>query len=300
MRRLLSFGLVSGLLLAPALAQADVQACLSASEKGQHARAAGKLREARDQFNICGADACPAMVRRDCVQWQQELVGIIPSVVFGAKDNKGRDLFDVTVSMDGEVITKKLDGKGVAVDPGPHTFKFEVAGMPPVTEKSLVKEGEKTRAINVTFGDTGGTTSPDGNGTTTTPPPKQPEQPQHVREHTVFPWILVGIGSAAIVAGVILIVTAPARPSNCNKDLETCSRKPQESDADLKADQDQAGKADTQPVIGLGVAAAGAAVVVGGLVWHFVEPTGPDTSGKLRVMPWAGPSSGGVTLGARF
>src|SRR5689334_11089164 len=124
MRRLLVSGLVLGALVRAAPARADVQACLTASEKGQRARSAGKLREARENFVICGADSCPALVRHDCAQWNSELATTLPTVVFGAHDKSGRDLFDVTVSMDGEVLLKKLDGKSVTVDPGKHTFRF--------------------------------------------------------------------------------------------------------------------------------------------------------------------------------
>lgn len=145
----LSVLLASG--LASSRASADVQACLGASEKGQRARTAGKLREAREQFLLCSSDGCPAMVRRDCAQWQSEVIATLPSIVLGAKDRGGRDLFDVTVSVDGEPLVKKLDGKSLPIDPGPHTFKFEMAGAPPVIERALVKEGEKTRVITVTF-----------------------------------------------------------------------------------------------------------------------------------------------------
>ena len=57
----------------------------------------------------------------------------------------------MTVSVDGETLVRKLDGKSLPIDPGPHTFKFETAGAPPVVERALVKEGEKTRVITVTF-----------------------------------------------------------------------------------------------------------------------------------------------------
>jgi hypothetical protein len=93
----------------------DVQACLTASEKGQRARASGKLREARESFLVCGNESCPAIVRRDCAQWTSELTTALPTVVFGAKDRGGRDLYDVNVSMDGETIVTKLDGKAVFV-----------------------------------------------------------------------------------------------------------------------------------------------------------------------------------------
>ncbi len=270
----------------------DTQACLAASEKGQHSRAAGRLREARDQFNICGNDACPAIVRRDCAQWQEQVVALLPGVVFGAKDKAGRDLFDVTISMDGEVITKKLDGKAVSVDPGPHTFKFEVAGMPAVTEKSLIKEGEKARVLSVTF-ESGDAPPPPA------PPPPPPPGGDSGGGHTVFPWIVAGVGAVTIVVGVVIIATAPARPTNCDKGNQTCTRTPGETDDQLKNDQDRAGKADSQPVVGLGVAAVGGLLLVGGLVWHFLEPSGSSNAG-VQVAPWMSPHASGLTLGAKF
>src|SRR5215471_9806859 len=139
------------LFLRAGLAHADTSACIAASEKGQESRANGRLREAREQFKVCGADSCPAIVRRDCVQWLLEVVALAPTVVLGAKDREGRDLFDVTVTMDGEVLTQKLDGKSVMVDPGPHTFKFDAPGETAVTERVLVKEGEKARVVTVAF-----------------------------------------------------------------------------------------------------------------------------------------------------
>jgi len=297
MRTHLALPIVAFLTLVAVDASAiDTQACLAASEKGQHARAAGKLREAREQFNICGADACPAIVRRDCAQWQGEIASSLPTVVFGAKDKAGKDLFDVTVSMDGEVVTRKLDGKSVAVDPGPHTFKFEVPGMPAVTEKSLVKEGERARVLTVTFegGDAAGTATDKP-----TKPPPPPDQDGGGGGHTAFPWILVGVGAVTIVVGVIIIATAPSRPPNCSKDTATCTRIGNESNDQLQSDQDRAGKADSQPVVGIGVAVVGGVALAGGLLWHFLEPTGDSKTG-MHVSPWLAPGMSGVSVGAKF
>src|SRR5687767_2185517 len=91
-------------LVTASFARADVRACVEASEKGQKARKEGRLREARDQFVICQAEGCPAIVKHDCAQWTSEVAQVLPSIVFGARDSKGRDLFDVTVSMDGEPL----------------------------------------------------------------------------------------------------------------------------------------------------------------------------------------------------
>lgn len=271
------------------IASADVKQCVDASEKGQKLRSQGKLREARENFVVCGAEACPTLVRHDCNQWNSELAATLPTVVFGAKDRAGKDLFDVTVSMDGVELVKKLDGKGVTVDPGKHTFKFEAAGLPPLTETDLIKEGEKSRGISVVLGE-------DKPAPVVGPPPK----PVETNEHSIAPWILVGLGGAAVVAGVVIFATTPDRPSNCDEVSQKCTRSPaNESDADLAKDKDQAGQADSQPVLGLVIAGAGAAVVAGGLIWHFLEPVGPKT-GNVKFSPWTTGKSSGVGFSGTF
>ncbi|HVJ90629.1 MAG TPA: hypothetical protein VM580_12560 [Labilithrix sp.] len=297
MRQFLIGAICLGLLLSVRDASADIQACLRASEKGQRARATGKLREAREQFVICGAESCPALVRHDCAQWTSEIVQVIPTVVFGAKDKNGRDLFDVTVSVDGEVLVKKLDGKTVMVDPGKHTFLFEAPGMPPVTSTALIKEGDRTRAFNIAFD--GGPDLPPSNSKTPTKP-RGNDKP--ARGHTPYPWILVGVGGAGLATGLALVFTAPDRPSNCDPKTETCVRLPGQSDADFTRDKQTAGTADSQPLLGYAVIGAGAALVAGGLVWHFLEPTGraSRSSSGLRLTPWTTGKSTGVTLGGNF
>jgi hypothetical protein len=294
LRTVVATASVLALTLASIPASADVQACLEASEKGQRSRAAGRLREARDAFLICGSEGCPAMVRHDCAQWQTEIIAMLPSVVFGAKDRQGRDLFDVTVSMDGETLLRKLDGKSVNVDPGPHTFKFEVAGSPAVVERALVKEGEKTRVITVSFND-GGSPSPSTEGVTA--PPAEPDhgvpRARSGGGHTAYPWIVVGIGAATMVVGAVLVLTSPAIPSNCNATSKSCSPRPGESAADLSANRDDAGRAEAQPKDGLIVGAIGLGIVAGGLLWHFLEPTGHATASALQLTPWASPTSAG-------
>jgi hypothetical protein len=37
-----------------------------------------------------------------------------------------------------------------------------------------------------------------------------------------------------------------------------------------------------------------------GLLWHFLEPTGPERTGSLRFTPWASPSSAGAGLSRTF
>ena len=243
------------------------------------------------------------MVRRDCSQWQSEIIAMLPSVVFGAKDKQGRDLFDVTVSMDGETLLKKLDGKSVNVDPGPHSFKFEIAGSPPVIERALVKEGEKTRVITVTFNDGGGTASTTDAAVPTQTPRDHVTEPSggsEPRGHTVYPWIVVGLGAATMIAGAVVIIASPALPAGCNATTKTCTRGATESAADFGSRQEDAGRSEAQPTEGLIVGAIGLGVVAGGLLWHFLEPTDDRRSGALHVTPWASHTTAGGSVGFSF
>lgn len=292
-RTVLGIGAAVVVLLLATSAAADVQACVTAAEKGQRARSVGKLREAHGHFVVCAAETCPALVRRDCSDWNSELTASIPTVVFGAHDNLGRDLFDVSVTMDGESIIQKLDGKAVMVDPGKHTFRFEAPGRAPVVEATLIKEGERARVISATF---------------ETTEPARPSLPaisadpssisRRVR-HTPYPWIVVGAGVVGAAVGAALVLSAPSRPSNCSKATQTCVPLPNESEANYRDDKARAGRADSQPVVGYVVGGAGLAVVAVGLVWHVLEPTGARHS-AFRVVPWTNGLSSGITLGAAF
>ena len=130
----------------------DVDACASASEKGQELRDQAKLRAARDLFVTCAAERCPAVVRKDCAEWLASVDDALPSVALRARDAAGRDLTEVRVTVDGEAVTERLDGRALVLDPGAHTFVFSAAGVPEVTQKLLLQEREKGRLVDVVLG----------------------------------------------------------------------------------------------------------------------------------------------------
>lgn len=121
------------------------------------------------------------------------------------------------------------------------------------------------------------------------------------RGHTPYPWIMVGVGGAGVIVGVVMIATAPTLPTSCNKQTEICDRIPGESAQDYKDRQTRAGNAISQPRNGGIVTAIGGALIVGGLLWHFLEPTGPaDATGKPKLRPDAGPGYAGLSFGGSF
>jgi hypothetical protein len=53
-------------------------------------------------------------------------------------------------------------------------------------------------------------------------------------------------------------------------------------------------------ILGVILTAAGGAALIGGLIWHFVEPVGPRARAAFVVAPALGPGYGGLGVLARF
>lgn len=289
-RMALAFGVATAALLAAPAASADGrEQCVAASEKAQQLRNAGKLSEARDQLAICGRAECPKIVAQDCTQWMSEVLGILPSVVPGAKDRRGRDLIDVKVSVDGKVMTGALDGKPIAVDPGVHTFKFETKGAPPAEEKVVVRQGEKNRILTVTLavGEEA-------------PPAKKPgpidvgnesdrrEEPRSSAP-PIAPFVVGGLGVVALGAALYLALDAN---SDVQKLREECAPRCNQADVD---------DIDQRRVIAGVTAAGGGALLIAGVVLFFVHGSSESQAGKshrpmFAVSPLPGGASGGAFL----
>jgi hypothetical protein len=176
----------------------DKQQCLAGSDQGQQLRDDGKYRRAREAFASCAREVCPALVRRDCVKWLADLEQSSPSVVVGAKDDKGGDLVDVTVLVDGAPLVTKLDGKPTLVDPGAHVLRFQTAGYPTVEQHVMVHAGEKSRLLVVQFGMPAAPPPAAAPAPAATPaaaaPPDTAETPQGTRSSA---WVFGGLAVVA-------------------------------------------------------------------------------------------------------
>ncbi|MBS2015010.1 MAG: hypothetical protein JST00_19115 [Deltaproteobacteria bacterium] len=263
----------------------DPKQCLEAAESAQRLRTEGKLRAATQALAQCQSPECPALVQQDCSRWATEVAAALPTVVVDARDARGRDLADVIVKVDGEVLVSTIDGRATPIDPGPHTIVYEHAGSEPVSENVIVKEGVKARRLVVTFADR--------------PSPSVSSPPVESRRHSAAPWVLVGVGGAVAVAGVTLILVAPPLPFGCSEATELCTRIAGESSASLEMRQEEAGRHRGMPIAGGIAIGVGGAAIVGGLLWHFLEPTGPRRGG-LRVAPWAHASGAGFGASGSF
>lgn len=192
----------------------DREQCANAAEQAQSLRDEGKYRRAREQMLVCARDVCPGPIKSDCGKWLDQVERDAPTVVFGAKDS-GKDVTDVKVSMDGVVVTEKLDGKPQLVDAGEHTFKFEHGGVTK-EEKVLIQAGQKGRSVTVAFG---------AASSTTTPPPGGGA----VEEGSIVPALVVG-GIGVIALGSFTLFGIQGK--NDVDDLQKCKPRCAESDVD--------------------------------------------------------------------
>jgi hypothetical protein len=276
---------VAGIVLATALslawsasARADrLDACIDAAEASQRLRLDGRLLKAKDKLLVCSSDACPAGIRADCGKWLSELVTAIPSVRLSVVDEKGADVPDARVSLDGEPIEGSPGGKDVPVDPGVHVFRFTWPGGPAVERTVVAQAGDQHHPLPVVLALPG-----TGEGTER-PPPVSPTAPPRGSALAPIAFTAVGVGVVAVgFASYFWIVGADDRgqlESTCGP-THTCSP----SSVDSTHAKLVAG--DVLGMAGIGIAAAGVAML---LLDH--HPAGPRFTAMFE------PLRGGGLLG---
>jgi hypothetical protein len=133
------------------------------------------------------------------------------------------------------------------------------------------------------------------------PLPSATTAPPLVKPYGVAPWVTVGAGAVAMVAGGILIPVGRGMitSNNCTGGEESG----QWQCTDLNA----ANQGQTMAIAGDIALGIGAATVVGGLVWEFVanKPAAaktdqPTTGRRVHVSPSVGPGMTGATIHGTF
>jgi hypothetical protein len=119
-----------------------------------------------------------------------------------------------------------------------------------------------------------------------------PTMPATQGPPSLAPWLVVGGGGVALVAGVVLFAVGASDISSAEKQCPThgsCT-------SSAAADQGNTGR--TLETVGVVAGAVGIAGVAGGLVWHFMEPV--PQSPAARVTPTLGPSFAGLQVVGSF
>jgi hypothetical protein len=273
-------------------ADPSVGDCLSASDTFISLRNQHKLQAARAQALVCAAPSCPAEVRTDCARRVAEINAAIPSIVFEAKDPAGNDLSAVRATLDGKVVTEKLDGTALILDPGEHAFTFETAGQPTLQKSFVIREAEKDRHEKLQFGTpvssgTGGTESKGGGGTTII----MADTGDSSKKTVAF--IVGGVGIAGLIAGGAVLALAFSEKNKSNNDID-----PRQRDNDYNAsvlDQTIA-----YIVGGVGVAALGTGIVLLVTSGGGKAPNQDAPKATVRFVPDVAPGRAGLGLVGTF
>ena len=123
--------------------------CVAAADRGQLLRDEGKLKASRAELAGCGGEACPTVVRRECIRWLEEISGRIPSVILTPRDASGKDLPSARLVLDGRPVDAAGIGRALELDPGPHTLTAEMPGRERAQESFVLKERKRDRLVTI-------------------------------------------------------------------------------------------------------------------------------------------------------
>jgi hypothetical protein len=164
---------------------------------------------------------------------------MLPSIVVSAVDANGKDLTNVRVLVDGVIVSSKLDGRPIVVDPGEHSFTYETPGSPSVTETVLIRQAELARLLSVKLA------------------PATPTTSERVRRIPLTSWVLGGVGIAAAGIGGALWVSGTSDHSSLE---ESCGATRSCAESDIDGGKTKLVVGDV--AMGIGLVAIGAAVVL--------------------------------------
>lgn len=259
-------------------------------EDGQRLRKDGKLKAAAEALIACSQPSCPAFISKECTNLYTEAQASLPTVTVRATDGQGQLLTAVNVYMDGELVSKTLDGRAISADPGVHEFRFEVEGKPTMTNKVLVSEGEKNKVVSIDFPAPIESKAPLGAAPVTTPPvvPEKSSPP-------IAAYVVGGLGIAAAGTGGVLYWLANKKyddaEGSCAKTTQGCSQSRADS-IDLKYNL-------SYVAFGVG----GAALITSGVLFlvhgNSSKETAPPTTG-LSVFPLAASKGWAASFSGRF
>lgn len=269
-----------------AFAQNDSKAvCVAASEHGQRMRLQQNLPRALEDFEMCRAASCPALISQDCRKWWDELIEAVPTIVVTVRDARGADITNARALLDDEVLAAQLDGTALRVPVGRHSLRIEVPGRSPWAEQVVFSEGEKGRQIHVVLG-----AAPPATPASPSPPPAQ----QRIRTRTPQYALATAAGLAIVAGATATVVGLSSFQNGCGFFDFPCRevRSLPNGGADVY-ETDNAGP-KWLTVGGVALAAAGVATLT------YVIVVGARRESSVRLAPMVGGGGGGASLHGSF
>jgi hypothetical protein len=258
------------------------RACVAAATEGQTLRQQDKLLEARDALRTCAADSCPSVVRSHCATWLSEVTALIPTLIVRVQDDKGADVLDARVSVDGRDWSI---GRPEPIDPGEHVVEATPARGERQRTKVLVVDGDKSRVVTIRIAEPIAPARPPART------PTAATTPSDTTTSSGIPWgvwVVGGLGIAALGTSATFTVLAK---NQLDMLRGTCS-------PNCTSAQTQTGRTDALVAdVSLGVGSAAVAVAV---LWAVLSGSSkaPQPTGFA---PWVeiGPMAGGGAVGVR-
>jgi len=128
--------------------KAEKKACTAAYKSAQERIESGRLREAKDQLEACRMSTCTQAQQNKCTAKYNQVMADLPSVVPTVTDEHGAARSDVQVTVDGQLLTTRLDGQPLYVDPGMHEFSFSTTDTGVfATQRINIGKGQRNRTI---------------------------------------------------------------------------------------------------------------------------------------------------------
>jgi hypothetical protein len=281
----------------------DKHACKVAFKSAQAREQAGKLREAKQLLLTCANASCGGVLKKECTARYTHLDAEIPSVVPLVTDDARTD---VQVKMDGELLTSRLDGRALSVDPGMHQFTFSTEKGVVAAQTLMIQRGQQGRSISVALHgsdsrapiETPATIASEPKAALTGPAASATEAPGEASASPIassgpptLAYVLGGVGVVGVGTGVLLNVWG----RKDNRDLlASCAPNCQQSSVDHARKIYFA--ADVS--IGVGVAALGVATVLFLLPHHAKEK--PETRAAYTIDLQPTPAGAFATVSGAF
>jgi hypothetical protein len=266
--------------------------CLSANERSIKARTENRLRDARAELLTCAAESCPADIRNECARRVSEVNASMPTIVFEAKDAAGNDVSAVKVFMDDQLLIERLQGSALSIDPGPHKFRFEAAGVEPIEKQYVIAQGQKDRRELVVLG---AALALAGAGATATTPAGADQAPASAAgdpgaTQRILGWTAIGAGAVGVTLGIVFSIQRGSKISDREAICAEGAPCPPGSQASVDALTDEARTAGTLAAVGF---IAGGALAAGGVALLL---TAPKAQSSMSLIPVVSPAFAGLTL----
>jgi hypothetical protein len=250
----------------------------------------GKLVEASQRFQdvtlIELKPGAPAVLRAAQSDARTAYDALAPRIAQLTLELQGAPADQVSVTVDGKAIPGALIGAALPVNPGVRQIEGRL-GQEVVGESLTLAEGEH-RSYTLVFGAAPATPAPTPAEVATSAQPANgaAEKPASAGGHaSILPWVVIGIGGAAAVTGVVFTALALGAKSNVEGAAQGAKW------SDIESDYDHV---PTFSAVGFTLLGVGAAAVTTGLIWKF--GLSDRTDGEMSVEA----SASRVTLHGSF